>query len=330
MRKTIVITTINPINEFIEQFHSLDEWNILLVGDKKSPEIDDSGYPRLKFLDTEAQADLGFALEPELPYNNYTRKNLGYLYAILNGAERLAETDDDNGPKPAWGEWVDFPVEVDVIDDPTYPNVYKEFTNKHVWPRGYPLDEILTPDNHQVRGEVLDNTEVGCVQALVDTEPDVDAIYRMTNGSEITFDSRRPVALGKGVYSPFNSQNTLWYPHAYEYLYLPVTASHRYLDILRGYVAVRGLAAMDYQVLFTDASAVQNRNYHDLMADFDSEVQMYLRTKDVVKIFESLSLSGEPRDDIQEIYKALYEAGVVEERELECVNLWIKDLDGAR
>jgi hypothetical protein len=330
MQKTIVITTINGITSDIEDFLDFSEWNVVLVGDKKTPDVDSSNYERLTYLDVETQRGLGFSLEEKLPYHNYTRKNVGYLYAIESGADWIAETDDDNRPKSDWDEWPTFPTDVDRIDAPQIPNIYKEFTDRHVWPRGYPLDDVLEDKATDATAETLSRDDVGVIQALVDREPDVDAIYRMTVGENRQFESRRPVSLGEGVYSPFNSQNTLWYPQAYMYLYMPVTASHRYLDILRGYVTCKGLAAADQRVLFTEANAIQDRNPHDLMKDFESEVQMYLTVTDVVDILDSMSLSGEPADDLREIYKHLAEASVVEEEELEYVDAWVSDVNDAR
>ncbi|PIO68768.1 hypothetical protein TELCIR_09431 [Teladorsagia circumcincta] len=40
----------------------------------------------------------GYSSERNLPYKSYTRKNIGYLYAIEHGAEWIYDTDDDNKP----------------------------------------------------------------------------------------------------------------------------------------------------------------------------------------------------------------------------------------
>lgn len=39
-----------------------------------------------------------FSIASELPFKSYTRKNIGYLYAISQGAEWIYDTDDDNKP----------------------------------------------------------------------------------------------------------------------------------------------------------------------------------------------------------------------------------------
>ncbi|KAK0046095.1 glycosyltransferase STELLO1, partial [Biomphalaria pfeifferi] len=53
-------------------------------------------YQNCDFLSIERQKLLNFKITNSLPYKSYARKNLGYLYAILNGAKFIYETDDDN------------------------------------------------------------------------------------------------------------------------------------------------------------------------------------------------------------------------------------------
>jgi hypothetical protein len=60
----------------------------------------------------------------------------------------------------------------------------------------------------------------------------------------------RRVALGAGAWSPFNSQNTAWYPKAYPLLYLPSYCSFRMTDIWRSFVAQRIAWENGWAVLF--------------------------------------------------------------------------------
>ena len=45
------------------------------------------------------QKKLDFQSIKFIPENHYSRKNIGYLHAISNGAKIIFETDDDNLPK---------------------------------------------------------------------------------------------------------------------------------------------------------------------------------------------------------------------------------------
>ena len=44
------------------------------------------------------QKKTNLSLANNLPLNSYSRKNVGYLVAIMNGAKNIIETDDDNFP----------------------------------------------------------------------------------------------------------------------------------------------------------------------------------------------------------------------------------------
>src|SRR5690349_16463687 len=73
----------------------------LAIGDMKSPDV---AWPAgIEFIPVSEQANMRFALEPLLRFNHYSRKNLGYLRAISEGAEAVFDTDDDNAPLSHWG-----------------------------------------------------------------------------------------------------------------------------------------------------------------------------------------------------------------------------------
>jgi len=38
---------------------------------------------------------LGYNITKYIPFNSYSRKNIGYLYAIQHGAREIFETDDN-------------------------------------------------------------------------------------------------------------------------------------------------------------------------------------------------------------------------------------------
>ena len=72
----------------------MSDLNLVVVGDTKSPK--DWSLPGVHFLDVERQKRLGLRLHDALPYRHYARKNIGYLFATMNGARTIYETDDDN------------------------------------------------------------------------------------------------------------------------------------------------------------------------------------------------------------------------------------------
>lgn len=320
----VVITTINAKSCGILEYEGMADLRVLLVGDRKTPALDDG--PNSEFLAVDQQASLGFMLASALPYDHYTRKNIGYLYAMRQGAKLIYDTDDDNRPMDNW-RIPDFRSNAVLSGDDRFCNVYQHFTGKKVWPRGLPLRHIRGASGfHQ---ETASQPNIGVWQGLADGDPDVDAIYRLVDNEAVTFERKDGVWLRPHCYCPFNSQNTFWQSRFFPLLYLPATTSFRFTDILRGYIAQRLLWEEGHHLGFMEATVFQERNAHDYMKDFADEIDVYLQTEQVVQILEELPLSGGLPDKLRQIYRALQAASVVEAEELELVDLWLDDCSKA-
>jgi len=324
LKNFLIITTINPKTKAINEFQNVlsADWQLILVGDKKSAHIENE--ENLVFLSVDDQSKLGFETYDKLPFNHYVRKNLGYLYALKSGVNFIYDTDDDNIPYTDWAFEGFENVELDTVRQSKFYNVYERYSKEKVWPRGYPLSKLSAPNAHEI--DTIKN-DIAVWQGLADKEPDVDAIFRLVFDKQIEFDKNEPIALGKGVYCPFNSQNTLWTREMIPYAYLPSTVSFRFTDILRGYVAQRCFWEHQKVLAFCAANVYQERNYHDLMKDFESEVPCYLYTEKLVKLLDSLQLSKDPSFNLITIYTALAENGICDKAELEILNCWIKDIN---
>ena len=106
IKKCVIITTINKPTETIFKHINNKNYDVIIVGDKKTP----NDYKDLNciFLDTETQKKMFPQLCNLLPYNHYGRKNLGYLYAIKNKYKIIYETDDDNCPYDNFDDILNF------------------------------------------------------------------------------------------------------------------------------------------------------------------------------------------------------------------------------
>lgn len=316
-KKCIVITTINEKNQCLEAFSKLSGWDLIIVGDKKSPKNYDL---KATYLDVSEQEKLFPEFSKVMPFNHYCRKNLGYLFAIKNGYEIIGESDDDNLPYENWGG---YPVEktLPTITAPAYPNVYQEFTSQKIWPRGFPLDLILQKGDSTIKDLPA---KVLVWQGLADGDSDVDAIYRLVLMQDVAFEKNKSVALSRGVLSPFNSQNTLWLKEAWAFLYLPHTVTFRYTDILRSFVAQFGIWALGGLLGFMSPTvSSMERNYHNLLKDFADEVPMYNSFNKVMETLKDRKLKGEPQD-LFIMYEALAKNGIVADSELDSVKEWLR------
>jgi|TARA_B110000211_G_scaffold134077_1_gene153687 hypothetical protein len=324
MKKYVVITTIFEPSDAVKLIADLPDVDLIIVGDKKTPE--DWHCKGAEYFSVDRQVELGFELSHILPFNHYCRKMIGYLVAAKDGAAMIIDTDDDNLPKPNWG----FPPFGEayqaIAPNHGFVNIYQWYTRQMIWPRGIPLDLIKTSfDLRSLSAERICN--VGIWQGLADDDPDVDAIYRLTSDEACNFDSAEPVVLSKGTVCPFNSQNTAIRKELFALLYLPTSVTFRFTDILRGLVAQPIMWAAGYELGFTEATVVQERNPHDLMKDFVSEVPMYLRGHDVVDIVsQALVPDDSVENNLRRAYAALLVEDIVSKSEILTLDAWLTDL----
>jgi hypothetical protein len=313
----IVITTVNKITKGIVDFSKKSDWKLIIVGDIQGTHIESAA--NLKYLSIDDQINLDSPLVGNIPYNHYARKNIGYMYAIQNGANVIYDTDDDNLPYSFW-KFEDFSCNKNIITNVKFLNIYKYFTTMKIWPRGFPLDEILSQHNIGIRESVPVN--IGVWQGLSDIEPDVDAIYRLTVNQQIRFDDKPSVYLDKGVYCPFNSQNTFWRRELFPLLYLPISTSFRFTDILRSYIAQRLMWEIPFYVGFTKATVYQERNKHDFMNDFSQEIDCYMNIKNIVRILDTINLGKNILDNLLIIYSEMINQKILKNEELKSLMTW--------
>ena len=327
MSKThVVITSIFAPTEAVAKIAAMSDYQLVVAGDKKSPaswQVD--GVEYLSVADQEAQ---GFSLSTKLPFNHYGRKMMGYLHAIQAGANVIVDTDDDNIPYDDWS----FPsTEGTFATAPAnrgFVNIYKSFTSHHIWPRGYPLDLILNTDHNLKEAELTQEpAKIGIWQGLADSDPDVDAIYRLVDNTEIFFDKRAPIVLAEGTLCPFNSQNTAVRRELFVLLYLPAYVTFRFTDILRGLVAQPIMWAHGYRLGFTEATVIQVRNPHDYVKDFESEIPCYLHPNRVIAaVSRAISPANTVGENLRRAYAELAIENIVSAQEIELLDLWLADV----
>lgn len=326
MKKCVVLTSIHPPTPAVKRFAALPDWDVLVVGDLKTP--GDWHCPSVQFIPAEAQKALPWKIARALPWNHYARKMIGYLTAARQGAALLAESDDDNLPEDGWrfpelaGNFATVPAGCDII------NIYSLFTRQRIWPRGFPLTRITRPESiPDPRSLTTRSARIGIWQALADEDPDVDAIYRLTSNRPCRFDRRPPVVLPPGTFSPFNSQNTAFRRELLPLMYLPGLVNFRVTDILRGYVAQPILWAAGYRLGFLGPTVRQARNAHDLQADFASELPLYAEVERIMNLVrEDVRPASAASDNLYNVYRRLSRHGIVPEAELDLLSAWLDDV----
>ena len=300
---------------------------LVVIGDRKSPS--QFALEGARFWPIAEQERLDFDLVRRLPENHYARKNVGYLLAVRARATAIFDTDDDNAPLASWRareEW----VSACAVSARGWINAYSYFTGAHIWPRGLPLDCIS--GNRPVdaaRGHAI-SARAPVQQGLANGSPDVDAIWRLVMAREFAFEEGESIRLGPGAWCPFNSQSTWWFPIAFPLLYLPSHVSFRMTDIWRSFVAQRCLWELDLGIVFHGPEMFQDRNVHNVLHDFEQEVQGYLGNGRLCEVLERTPLrdgQSQVGPNLHRCYSALVSAGFVPAAELALVEAWLGDLE---
>ena len=269
MKKIIVSTTINPPTEAIRRFDRMEGWELVVVGDKKTPA--DYQLERGLYMTPAMQEELDKELSDAIGWSCIQRRNMGFLHAYRQGADVVATVDDDNIPYDGWGTNLMvgthahgrlFKTELPVFD-PVGATKYR-----HLWHRGFPLQLLHKRDYSKVAAaEPLGQCDV---QAdFWDGDPDIDALCRMEHRPDCRFDAA-DFPLASNVWSPFNSQNTFLTREALRH-YFMFPGIGRMDDIWGAY----HLQAQGFKVVFAKASVRQDRNVHDFTKDMVGEFLGY-------------------------------------------------------
>jgi hypothetical protein len=324
----IVVTSISAPNEALRLFAGEGRrqgFEFIMVGDTKSPA--DFALEGCDYYSVERQVETGFAFARACPTKHYARKNIGYLLALRAGATIIRDTDDDNLPLAGFWPLPDRVQEVAAAEQCGWVNVYAWFAEAFLWPRGLPLDAIReTPPAFEQLP--LRRADCPIQQALADENPDVDAIYRLAFPLPQNFRADRRVALSRGTWCPFNSQNTTWFSDAFPLLYLPAYCPFRMTDIWRSFVAQRIAWENGWSVLFLEPTVRQDRNEHNLMHDFADEVPGYLHNRAIAEELDSLTLRpGREHlvDNLRLCYERICAKGWIDARELPLLDAWLAD-----
>ena len=303
MRKAIVTTTINAPTRAMMEFAKKDEWELFVVGDKKTPhdkwrefELDHSNVSYISPEDQEAQFP---TLSEIIGWNCIQRRAIGYVCALQWGAGIIASVDDDNIPYENWGKNVR-------IGKPTLVDIYKpenitvfdplSVTNHpELWHRGFPW-ELVARD--RVVTYVGQEYILPQIQAdLWDGAPDIDALCRMTQGNPIVkFTTTKP--FGSRFPSPFNSQNTFFSAEALKGYYL-YPGIGRMDDIWGAYVLQR---EVNMRVIYTPSSVYQERNDQSFVQNLKDETIGYEKT---LKLLNGEDVLPEQAIRFQEEYSKL-------------------------
>jgi len=328
-----VVTTINAPTPGIQAIAErlAQGCKFIVIGDRKTHAP--WSHPGVEFYSIFDQSEIDFRCSTVIPENSYSRKMLGYLLAANLDCTWIRETDDDNLP---YEMFLNLPPDVAHVRVPLpvneWVNIYSYFTDRFVWPRGFPLHRLHDPDRTTALCTLPTSVSQPMIQqSLADGDPDVDAVYRLTAPSRepITFENREALLVPRDAWSPFNSQATTWHRDLLPLMYLPSTCSFRMTDIWRSFIAQRLLPGLGGSLVVTSPEVFQARNEHDLMRDFRDEIEGYVGYESFVRALELAAITGTPGslvEDMRIIYRDLVSLSFFTADELPILDAWLHDV----
>ncbi|RNA37623.1 transmembrane (DUF288) [Brachionus plicatilis] len=334
VEKWIVISTyLPPTNKFKILSKNVD-FQPLVVGDKKTNKLWHKNNEI--FLSIEIQKQSGLKSHSSIPFNSYARKNIGYLYAIKNGAKFIFDTDNDKSANvDLESNFVYDENDKGLInDDPASKrmvNPYAHFGQPFIYPRGFPLDEIQKSfDNSYVSGP----RKVSVVQqGIFNGDSAIDAMFpfsKKLNNQQINIkfdESAPPFQVPLYKMAPYTSKNTLISYAGFWSLYLPHSVSSQLVDIWRSYWAQRLMWLLNQTVSFSYANAYKSSYTNLYLKDSEGDNYIHLVTKSFVDfLFEWKCLYNFFYECMIQLTVNMAEEGFWDKSEINSIKNWIFDL----
>ena len=160
--KWIVMTAFNsPSESIINLEKNINNWKIVVIGNNKTINSDWNIFinsNKLIYLSIEAQNKLEYKILKYLNENSYSRKNIGYLFAIQHGAKEIYELDENLTIRNFDSLNINISINNNYIcygknqnpNEQEMINPYVHFCESNIWPRGFLIKDISTDYNKSI------------------------------------------------------------------------------------------------------------------------------------------------------------------------------------
>ncbi len=271
----------------------------------------------------------------QLPWSHIGHKNIGYLFAISQGAKQIWDFSDDH---MLIKEEFNIPslrdniITYEVVrsnNDSTF-NAYPMMGATHlpIWPRGLPLSHVKSKTSFQfllkdIEVAASPQSSIAIIQSLANEGPDVDSLYRLTLPLPVNFEREDIcVAVPDKSYAPLNAKSTIFFEPAFWKLFLPTSLNEQVSEIWRGYVAQRLASHINKKVFISSPLVTKDKNKYQL--DMQSEQVLQLQSEVFIRTLKGITLeSSSVAECLEKIYIELYNRGFLEIEDIYLVQDWI-------
>jgi hypothetical protein len=228
-------------------------------------------------------------------------KNVGYFYAIREGARYIMDLEDSEDMKHRWNNLEktyfqpspNLEVDIPLLGDRSFLNPHTFLFNDTVlgtsWPRGYPQRHEhphFSQPMIAISNKPVQKSRIGIVQQL-SSKPDLDTqgsilmqntpIHTKNDGGQISY--KHPLLVPRHAVSPYNAKATL---HTLATLWstlLPVTLPDRVSDIWRAYMAQTLFHDLNLHTIMVpppimNTGQIQNETIHQSLKNEVSGAQL--------------------------------------------------------
>ena len=341
--KWLVLTVFNPPNiTNLQLLNNLHSWKIVIIANTKKNDNKwkTLNYKNLIYLSLRDQNKLNYNIIQYLHYNSYSRKNIGYLYAIEHGAKEIYEIDEDITFIKSRNLSIDFDFNNTLLcyglrNDSNMINPYDYFTEKNIWPRGFRIKDIGNNENniyYIINSNQL-NIRPLIFQGLINGIPDVDSIFVQTrinknNNLNLKYSEIYPLLYIPGNYIPINSKNTKYLYDIFPFLTLPTTVNEKICDIFRGYIIQRFAWIYNGAIIYHSYNIVNNvKNINNLNTNFKEEKSLFYNLDEFLNELNINFVSDKhPTELLLNLIKKLIEKGFLENKDYIIYKLYLQDL----
>ena len=234
-------------------------------------------------------------------WNHFSRKNIGYLFAIFNGAQFIFDFTDDVFIKldDKTGKTMDILPEGNELNEMILKNVkvviqgatafnhhpMMDASLENSWARGFPMELIQNKStqgvaeyriDYPLSGTLGTQREIGVLQYFIDENPDIDAQLRSKKSLPSLTESS-PVLVPTHSYSPYNAKASIHSRNAMFAMLMPSTMSGCISDIWRGYFAQCLFADAGLSLVFNPPKIARKHNESANHCDSQEEALLYCK-----------------------------------------------------